>query len=842
MKTKTPTPKPGKKGDLVKPELARKRPLWITLIKWGVIAAVACAAIGVATIALVFWMYGRDPNLPKIDKLEDYHPKQVVAILDANDRRIGELFNERRTLVPYDKIPPVVVDAFVAAEDRRFWEHGGIDYTGMARAFVANLRAGHNKEGASTITQQVVKNLLLTPERTFRRKIQEIILARRLEKALTKEEILTLYLNQIYLGRGRYGIQEASRFYFGKDVAQLDVGEAAVLASLPKEPEKLGRALVSMRTSTKVTPTMLYAKDRQKYVLGVMVEMGKLSPLDGQKWKDAKIQIAAKPFPELGSSPEWIDLVKKELIAEKGDAAVDAGGMIRTTMQPDLQDDAQRALQAGLRVLDKRHGIGRAVRSVKPDKLEGELQKLARARGKAEPNGKDVYEALVTAVHDDAGELEVDLGSWPATVKLGGDDDRRYNPPDDDGKVKAPSERFKVGDVIDVVVPAQAAAKKAGSDADDDDDAQPQQPAKLAHGTRRVAFAPGAEGAVVIMDVKTRKVRALVGGYASRIAGFDRATMAKRQPGSSFKPIVYAAAYERAAQAKCHANDPTAKLVCATPGTIVNDAPEVFDLWRPKNFETGEYLGPVRLREALAKSINTVSIRITYDVKPETVVGMAHRLGIKSDLPNEMSLALGAGEVTPLELVNAYATLASGGIEAEPKFIDAIDGKATPASKGEQVVAPEIAYVITDTMRSVVTEGTGAAIGAKLKVPIAGKTGTSNEARDTWFIGMTPDYVIGVWIGYDDNRTMPGEQGAKVAAPVFLDIAKQMNLPNKPFPRPAHVVAATIDRQTGLLAPDGAPKATTIDEVFVEGTQPTEVAPRPGEVTEGSSVTGEYGD
>ena len=819
-----------KKPKLEKPQLAR-RPLWVTLVKWGAIAAVTAAALGCATIALVFWMYGRDPRLPNINRLEDYHPKQVTTILDANDRRIGELFNERRTFVPYAKIPPIVVDAFVAAEDTRFWTHGGIDYVGMARAFVANLRAGHAREGASTITQQVVKNLLLTPERSFRRKIQEIILARRLEKALTKEEILTIYLNQIYLGRGRYGIQEAARFYFGKDVAQLDVGEAAVLASLPKEPEKLGSALVSMRTSTKVTPVMLYAKDRQKYVLGQLVEMGKLTPLDAQKWKDAKIQIIQKPFPELGSSPEWIDLVRKELVATKGEDAIDKGGTIRTTMQPDLQELAQHALQAGLRVVDKHHGIGHAVRTVKPEKVETELTKLAKKRGSAEPNGKDVYEALVTAVHDDDKELEVDLGKWPATIKLGGADDVRYNP---DGK--KPSERFKIGDVVNVIVPG-ASVKKAGADDEDDD-----KPAKLAHGTRSVAFAPGAQGAVVIMDVKTRKVRALVGGYSSKIAGFDRATMAKRQPGSSFKPIVYSAAYERAETAKCHANDPTQKVVCATPATIVNDAPEAFDLWRPKNFETGEYLGPVRLRDALAKSINTVSIRITYDIKPETIVGMAHRLGIKSDLPNEMSLALGAGEVTPLEIVNAYATLADGGVFQKPQFIDAYDGLATPTDKGDQVIAPEVAYVTTDTMRSVVTEGTGAAIGEKIKAPIAGKTGTSNDARDTWFIGATPDVVIGVWIGYDDNRSMPGEQGAKVAAPVFLDIAQKMNLPNKPFVRPPHVVEATIDRQSGLLAPDGAPKNTTLTEVFIEGTQPTEVAPKPGEVTQGSSVTGEYGD
>jgi penicillin-binding protein 1A len=344
------------------------------------------------------------------------------------------------------------------------------------------------------------------------------------------------------------------------------------------------------------------------------------------------------------------------------------------------------------------------------------------------------------------------------------------------------------------------------------------------------------------MDVKSRKVRALVGGYASHAAGFDRATMAKRQPGSAFKPIVYAAAFEQAAARKCHANDASQSTVCATPGTIVNDAPESKDSWVPKNFESGEFLGHVRLRTALAKSINTVSVHLAFEIGVDKIVDMAHRLGIHDNIPTEIAISLGAAEVTPLELVNAYATLASGGEYRDPRFVDAVDGKPLPEQPGKPVIAPELAYVMVDTMRSVTTEGTAAEVGSKIKAPIAGKTGTSNEARNTWFVGMTPDIVIGVWVGYDDNRPMPGEQGARVAAPVFIDIAKQMNLPGKQFTKPAHVVDATIDRQTGLLAPEGAPKNTTLTEVFVEGTQPTEVAPKPGEVTEGSSVTNEYGD
>jgi penicillin-binding protein 1A len=305
--------------------------------------------------------------------------------------------------------------------------------------------------------------------------------------------------------------------------------------------------------------------------------------------------------------------------------------------------------------------------------------------------------------------------------------------------------------------------------------------------------------------------------------------MAHRQPGSSFKPFLYTAAIESGKY---------------TAAKVVNDAPEVFDefpQWKPKNFETGRFEGPVRLRYALSKSINTVSLRMAYDVKPEAIVETAKRMGITSNLTPEMSIALGSNEVTPLELTNAVATLAAGGIAAEPQFIDAIDGKQTPAARGEQALRPEVAYVVTDMMRSVVTEGT-AQLAAALKIPIAGKTGTSNDSKDTWFLGLTPDYAIGVWIGYDDDRPMGKDTGGTNAVPVYVEIMKQMNQPAKSFVRPAHVVEATIDKKTGLLAPEGAPKGSSMTEVFVEGTQPTEVAPMPDDVTEDNKTKGEYDD
>jgi penicillin-binding protein 1A len=791
---------------------------WLTVIKWLVILGVLGAVLTAGTAAFVYWMYGRDPNLPAYAKLSDYHPKQVTTITDTSDRRIGEIFSERRTVISYDKIPKIVVDAFIAAEDDSFWTHSGVDYWGMFRAFFANLRAGRTKQGASTITQQVVKTFLLTPERTFRRKIQEIILARRIEKALTKEEIMTLYLNQIYFGHGRYGVEEAARFYFGKRVAQLNLGEAALLGGLPKSPEDISPRKHPQR-----------AKERQTYVLTRLALMGKLTVAEAQKWIDAPIQIVDRPFPELGSAPEWVDLVRRQLVKlnNGNEAALDTlGARVRTTLDPSLQAVAQKALQNGLRAVDKRRGAGRSIRTIKADKLDAEIARLAKRLPRSGPAPKAVYDAIVTKVSDEDRELVVDLGDWKASIVLGTDDDARFNPRDSDGNTKKPSERFKIGDLVSVIMPP-AAAKPA---ADEDDDARPK---KLAvtpkHAKHRVVFSPGPEGAVVIIDLKTRKVRALVGGYASKIAGFNRATMAHRQPGSSFKPFVYAAAIDSGKY---------------TAAKVVNDAPEVFDEfpeWKPKNYETGKYEGPVRLRYALSKSINTVSLRIAYDVKPESIVALAKKMGIGSPLTPEMSIALGSNEVTPLEITNAVATLALGGVAAEPQFVDSIDGKAVVAPRGEQVLRPEVAYVVTEMMRSVINEGTASAAQA-LKIPIAGKTGTSNDAKDTWFLGLTPDYAIGVWIGFDDNRSMGREAGGTTAVPIFVEILKQMNLPAKPFPRPPRVVEATIDRATGLLAPEGAPKGTTLTEVFVEGTAPTEIAPMPDETTEENKTKGEYED
>lgn len=773
----------------------------LRLVRTLVLLGLVGGALAVGTVAAVFWVYGRDKNLPDIQKLSDYRPKQVTTILDGKGRRIGEVYEERRTYVPYDDIPGFVVDCFIAAEDKSFWTHTGIDYVGMLRAFVINLRSGKTKQGASTITQQVVKTFLLTPERTFKRKIQEVILARRLEDSLSKQEIMTLYLNQIYFGHGRYGIEEAARYYFGKSVRELNLGEAALLGGLPQSPENISPRKNSSR-----------AKDRQTYVLNNLALQGKITRAEAQKWIDAPIQIVDEPFSELGSAPEWVELVRKDLAAEHGEDALDTlGAEVQTTVDPKIQKWAHRALQKGLREVDKRLRLGTKLRNVGASGVAAEVKKLRQRLPDGGPAAKEVYEAVVTAVHE--AELEVDLGGWKAGLALAGPDDERWNPPDAGGHGKTSQQRFAVGDVVRVALPARVAKGEP-------------EPPKLVHAERRVVLAPGPEGAVVVIEIKTRKVRALVGGFSSKIAGFNRATMAKRQPGSSFKPYVFAAAFD------------TGK---ATGARVLNDAPAVYDLWKPKNYERGSYAGPILPRPALAKSINTVAIQLCYDATPDAVVELAHKLGISSKLPREMSISLGSGEVTPLEHTNAMATLAAGGVHAAPRFIEAIDGKARPAEPATQALRPEVAYVIVDMMRSVVQEGTATA-AKSLGSHVAGKTGTSNDARDAWFIGLTADYAIGVWIGYDEPREMRGETGGKAAVPVFVEVAKAMGLGGKAFARPPGVVEARIDKKTGLLAPAEAPKGTAVSEVFVEGTAPTEVAPLPDEVTDDTLVQSEYED
>jgi penicillin-binding protein 1A len=358
----TPKLRPASAGPLTPEEKKRRRKkLILKILLWSGVGLVALLAVFSAVIAIMFWYYGRDPNLPSVDALEHYEPKQVTRILDRDGGLIGEVYAERRTYVPYDKFPKVVVDAFVAAEDGDFWDHGGISYTGMVRALFSNLKSGKKGQGASTITQQVIKNMLLTPERTMRRKFQEIILARRLEKRLSKQQILTLYLNHIYFGGGRYGVVEAARYYFDKELAELTVAEAAYLAAIPKSPEHL---------DAHDPDNQAYAKERQGYVLGEMLRHGYISADEATKLKKETIRIVEADDPT-ARAPEWLTVVRAKLVEEYGEPALGTlGATVVSTRDAEIEEQAREALRAGLRAYDDRHDVGRALdgRKIKPDK------------------------------------------------------------------------------------------------------------------------------------------------------------------------------------------------------------------------------------------------------------------------------------------------------------------------------------------------------------------------------------------------------------------------------------------------------------------------------------------
>jgi penicillin-binding protein 1A len=763
---------------------APPRPRWLRItlkvVKWGVLSLLALGAIGAITLAILFWKY--DSGLPRIDSLKDYKPKQVTRILASDGQLLGELYEERRSYVSLDRISPVMIDAIIDAEDADFRKHEGLDWIGMVRALWVNVKSGKTKQGASTITQQVVKTFLLTPERSLKRKVQEIILARRLEKALTKDEILTLYLNQIYFGHGRYGIEEASRFYFDKPASDLEVGEAAMLAGIVQSPE-----------NHSPLKNLDHAVRRQRYVLDQMVLRGHLTAARRAEVLAAGTHVKVGVDESKGIAPELVEVVRRELAAKYGeDALMSLGMSVKTTIDPELQRAARESLEAGLRALDGRQKYRGPLARLSPERAADKKKLLAKELGKAPREGQS-YEAVVVEVSDDRQEMTVDLGGWTGAVLLWHDADGRYNP-----DKKKPSERFAPNDVVRVRLLRAEKPKTEGVKG-------------------ALLLDQGPQGAVVVIDPKTRHVLAMVGGYDFTPGSFNRALRAKRQPGSAFKPFVYAAALDSGE---------------FTPATIVNDAPEVYDLWKPKNYEKGKFLGPIRIRQALAKSINTVAIRVMYQVGPDKVVDLAKTMGISSELPRELSLALGSGEVTPLEMTNAFTTFAADGNYAPPVFVTAMGQDAVAPAEPVPALRPEIAYLMTSLMTSVVEEGT-ATQARKLKRPIAGKTGTSNEARDAWFVGYTPDLVVGVWIGFDDQRRLGrGEVGGSAAVPVFVELMKTATKGKSPrtFKQPPGVTVVRVDKKTGKLAPPGAADADVIDEVFLEGTVPTEVAPAPGEV------------
>lgn len=776
-----------------------------TILKWGLILALTGGLLGGATIAGIFFYYGHD--LPKIMTREDYDPKQMTRIYTSDGKLIGELFKPagRRTVVPLEEIPDHVRWSFMAAEDAGFMSHEGIDYLGMARAFYYAFVHGERLKGTSTITQQVVKNLILVPERTVERKVREIILARELESNLTKADILYLYLNTIYLGEGNYGIEEASRYYFGKHVGELTVAEAATLAGMPQSPENL---------SPKKHPEA--AKSRRSYVLRQLWEKGFVEESIYRNAEEQPIETkpVSKTFPHLGTAKHFVERVRKILVDKYGEEKTYTGGLrVYTSLDLERQQSAAESTRAGLHTYDERRDFYQPVRTIPESKIDGFLDDQAETLADQGLDTQETYEGVVVGVEDEENPVRVKIGRIEAKLLL--EPKNRILRGEEN-----PSDVLSAGDVVRVVP----------------EEVEPGDDGKIS-----VRFEEGPEGALVSVDPQTRDVVALVGGYDFEHDEFNHAIQARRQTGSTFKPFVYGAGLEE-------------KII--TPATIYLDSPAVFQMpggkkWSPQNSDRS-WRGPVRVREGLGASRNVVAVRILKDVGVDISKQFARRMGIESPLVDNYTLVMGSSELSPLELVNAYATIASGGLYAEPRFIRRVETSRGATQSfdvdTERVLGEDVAYLLSDLMTAV-TEGyvdrkgrrrggTAHSVSA-LEHTVAGKTGTTNDTRDAWFVGFTPQLTTGAWVGFDDNRSLgTREFGGKVAAPIWLSYMKEALEESEPeeFEAPdTGITTAKIDPKTGKLARSGG-----IEEQFLSGTAPTEYAPSKGEESDENFLMNQF--
>jgi len=750
----------------------------------------ALFTVGVLAVAAVLGLVARyAAELPPVEAMRDYNPSLVTKVYGADGSVIGEFFVERRVIIPLARIPKTLQDAFVAAEDASFFEHHGLDFKAVLRATVRNAIAGGVVQGASTITQQVARNMFLSSERRLARKIKEAILAYRIEKHFTKQDILGLYLNHIYLGQGAYGVQAAALTYFGRPVDQLNLLEIAVLAGLPKAPSAYSPAQHPER-----------ALKRAGYVLTRMTETGAITREQAKAASGLALRMQKGGSAQRGAF--FLELVRRTLEKTYGSDAVYRGGLeVRTTLDPRLQVAAEDAVRSGLREVDKRRGWrGPAKRlgTAETTQIEGLIRSIDTWPERLVEG--DIVPAVVREVSDREAIVRVGPGEGVLPVA----EMRWVYGQGREERMKSPRQVLRAGDLLLVRV------------------LSPVGPGSRA----RVALEqdPDVEGALLCQDVHSGAVLAMVGGFDFARNQYNRALQARRQPGSAFKPFIYAAALESGDW---------------TPASIIEDSPIEFEnrddaakvkVWRPSNFED-KFFGPTRLRVALNHSRNVVTIKLMQAVGVQKVVATAQRMGVVSPLAPDLTLALGSSSVTLQELNTAYGAIADGGVRHDPLTILSVkdrSGKVLEehAPSAAEVLSRDSAHVLTSMLQTVVSDGTGWKV-KELGRPVAGKTGTTNDYVDAWFMGFTPDLVTGVWVGLDRRESLGWhETGSRAAIPIWLGFmtAAVEGRPAAVFPVPPGVVFAKIDPERGVLA---SPESfDAVVEVFRAGTVPTAAAPR----------------
>lgn len=756
------------------------------------IAAAAFAAgcaIGMAALTMGYVSYYRG-QMPDVAQLKNYNPSLMTTIYDRKGKVAAEFYTERRILLKYEDIPELMKKATIAIEDDKFFQHGGIDVMGIFRAAMVNMRAGEVVQGGSTITQQVAKVMFLSRERTFARKLKEFIIAFELERNLTKEEILDVYLNQIYYGHGCYGVEAAAMLYFDKPAKKLTLGELALLAGLPKAPNNYS-PFNNEKGALYRRGLVLRRMLDSHYITQEQADKANAEPLKLAEFKNAPNEI-----------PYFAEHIRRYLYTKYGAEKLYHEGLkVYTTLDTGWQVQAQQSLIAGIEESDRRIGWRGPAGHINLAQGAPDWEKLNPLVGRSDEKdyfakGK-AYKGLVTKVAPD--KITVSVNDVPGTIEPAFFTWAHPYNPKEDGRsfppVKDATLLVKPGDIIEVKLLEN-----------------------INKGALRLMLhqTPTLQGALVSLDYATGEIRAMVGGYDFGKSPFNRAVQAMRQPGSAFKPVIYSAALDSS----------------FTPSTIVIDSPVTLEgadeeqAWKPANFANAFY-GPTTIRTAVTESRNVVTIKVLDKIGVHYMIDWAHKLGIVSPLPSNLSIALGSSSLSLMELTSVYSVIANKGVRNEPsaiRRIETLGGKVLEAAEPAPVQAmPEdTAYLMTNVMTGVVEEGTATAVRA-LGVPTAGKTGTTNDFVDAWFIGFTSGVVTGVWIGRDQREPIgKNEVGGRAAAPIWLSYMRTVikDLEVKPFTPPKNIVFVRINKESGLLTTPEDPQS--FFEGFKEGTEPRE--------------------